>query len=249
MWEGSWEVCLRGGGRLTGAGGIGHRQTRGHSLGVALGRHRPLPSADWWEPTQATDTFRQQPRKPATSGWVSNEPDPDPPPTSETWPCRSHISHHKYMCACVCVFTCMFLFVCQCAHYRSPYFQSTLFKDQTRSWWLIFLFAFFHLLGEREGEGSELCEVQPPHPPIFTPWRFTNVSEDPPPPKKAHLARLASFCWIVSLESVDWILRSTQTPLLSSKTKQGILYAERIHEIPIKVQAIGALVSVRRQPF
>lgn len=53
------------------AGGIvGHWQTHGHSLGVALGRHRPLPSADWWEPTQLANRVREQPREPVTSGLI-----------------------------------------------------------------------------------------------------------------------------------------------------------------------------------
>lgn len=54
--EGGWEV--------------GHGHTHGHSLGVALGRHRPLPSADWWEPIQSTNRFREQPREPVTSGVI-----------------------------------------------------------------------------------------------------------------------------------------------------------------------------------
>lgn len=48
-WRESWEVCLRGGGRL---GGGWVSRGKHHSLDAALGRHRPLPSADWWEPTQ-----------------------------------------------------------------------------------------------------------------------------------------------------------------------------------------------------
>lgn len=53
-----------------GVGVVGHRQTHGHSLGVALGRHRPLPSADWWEPTQSANKVRQQQRQPVTSGLI-----------------------------------------------------------------------------------------------------------------------------------------------------------------------------------
>lgn len=73
------------------------------------------------------------------------------------------------MSVCVCGFACSFLFACQCTPCCSPYFQSTLFKDQRRSWWLIFLFIFFHLLGKREREGSKLCEVEPPRPPHLFP--------------------------------------------------------------------------------
>lgn len=47
-WWDSWEVCLRGGG-----GPGGRHRGKHHSLDAALGRHRPLPSADWWEPTQS----------------------------------------------------------------------------------------------------------------------------------------------------------------------------------------------------
>lgn len=45
-------------------------QTQGHSLGVALGRHKHLPSADWWEPTRSTNRFRKQPGEPVTSGSI-----------------------------------------------------------------------------------------------------------------------------------------------------------------------------------
>lgn len=38
-----------------------------HSRGVALGRHRPLPSADWWEPTQPVNKVREQPRELVTA--------------------------------------------------------------------------------------------------------------------------------------------------------------------------------------
>lgn len=51
---------------------------------------------------------------------------------------------------CVCVSVCL----CMCQH--SVYFQSILFKDQTRGWWLIFLsLTFFHLLGKRRREGEK----------------------------------------------------------------------------------------------
>lgn len=57
---------------------------------------------------------------------------------------------------------CVWGFVCTCICLRTivhapalPLFQSILFKDQTRGWWLIFLSpAFFHLLGKR-GRGGE----------------------------------------------------------------------------------------------
>lgn len=66
-----------------------------------------------------------------------------------------------------------------CAHASTPvYFQSILFKDQTRGWWLIFLSpAFFHLLrkggrgGEEKEEGSAFCTAQEYPPPL----------PDPPP--------------------------------------------------------------------
>lgn len=51
-------------GRQAEKGGLGggrwdKGQIHGHSLGVALGRHRPLPSADWWEPTQSSNKVRE----------------------------------------------------------------------------------------------------------------------------------------------------------------------------------------------
>lgn len=49
------------------------------------------------------------------------------------------------------------LSLCTHVHSASPdYFQSILFKDQTRGWWLIFLsLAFFHLLGKRRRGAQE----------------------------------------------------------------------------------------------
>lgn len=62
------------------------------------------------------------------------------------------------MCVCVCVCAHAHSTVCVCLRRRqhSVYFQSILFKDQTRGWWLIFLSpAFFHLLGKRRRGGEK----------------------------------------------------------------------------------------------
>lgn len=53
------------------SGAVGkHGQTLGHSRGVALGRHRPLPSADLWEPTQSVNKVKEQPRELVSSGLI-----------------------------------------------------------------------------------------------------------------------------------------------------------------------------------
>lgn len=58
---GSWGLPLCDGGtaerfvweRKAGWEGGDTEKMHDHSLDAALGRHRPLPSADWWEPTQS----------------------------------------------------------------------------------------------------------------------------------------------------------------------------------------------------
>lgn len=40
------------------------RTLRCHSLGVALGHHRPLPSADWWEPAPSTNEAQKSHKSP-----------------------------------------------------------------------------------------------------------------------------------------------------------------------------------------
>ncbi len=99
---------------------------------------------------------------------------------------------------CVCVCVCVLLLggggvsACVCLRTRqhSVYFQSILFKDQTRAWWLISLFpAFFHLLWKmREGRGGKRGEVRLPHSPGIT-------STSPPrtlyPPPSSSLGGLA----------------------------------------------------------
>lgn len=88
-----------------------HGQTHGHSLGVALGRHRPLPSADWWEPTQSTNRFRDQPKEPVTSGLIKEWYITLCCSSTDTftqnpgmWHLRSTINHYglAFMCVCGC---------------------------------------------------------------------------------------------------------------------------------------------------
>lgn len=65
---------------------------------------------------------------------------------------RAHVSY-VLVCECVCLLGAGC--ICLCTRQHSVYFQSILFKDQTRAWWLIFLStAFFHLLRKKK-EGRE----------------------------------------------------------------------------------------------